>query len=68
MPQAPAASPSQDMSALSEGDAESSQFVDRALLCRLATKEDVLDEGNAPGLDGIAKEDCSVERAAACAR
>lgn len=68
MPQAPAASPSQDMPALSGCDAESSQLVDRALLCRLATKEDVLDEGNAPSVGGIAKEDCSVERAAACAR
>ncbi|CAN0166225.1 unnamed protein product [Ascophyllum nodosum] len=42
-------------------------FVDRALLVRLATKEDVLDEGPAAGLSGAKNVECSVERAAACA-
>lgn len=49
-------------------EAKLSQFADRALLSRLATKEDVLNEASAPTLGCIDREGCSVERVAACAR
>lgn len=68
MPQAPAGPSMVEVVVSSGCDAESSQLVDRALLSRLATKEDVLNEASAPTLGGMEREDCSVERAAACAR
>lgn len=71
LPQAPVAdskvldhpneSPTRDMQ-------PGSQLVDRALLIRLATKEDILDEGPAASLGSTEDDEYSVERAAACAR
>lgn len=52
----------------SQGVDAGGSLIDRGLLVRVAMKEDVLDEGPAANLNSADAAECSVERAAACAR
>lgn len=71
LPQAPPSGPG--VLALTEGSSSGegvthASLAHRALLIRLATKEDVLEEGPAANVTDTEEAECSVERAAACAR
>lgn len=73
LPQTPpnknAASDPQEGASSSISDDAVGALIDRGLLVRLGTKEDVLEEGPAANLNSSAEAaECSLERAAACAR
>ena len=63
---APPAPPEGSLS--SQGVDAGGALVDRGLLVRIAMKEDVLDEGPTANFNSAEAVECSVERAAACAR
>lgn len=71
LPQAPPSESSTPIiteKTFSRGGDSGQILVGRALMIRLAMKEDVLEEGSTSTLDNMEVAECSVERAAACAR
>lgn len=72
IPQTPTRQSSRaDAAGSNSGDTDSSFLVDKALLIRLAAKEEVLEDVTASSsslIDNTGVEECSMERAAACAR